>query len=198
MIGWQKLNQLIIKYAQDENDATSRERYEKCMQDPDCAAKYRMDAAERQRQYQERQKALPSDAFKIRQQTKADALRLLKQSGSVEGLAAILGQQIATHKNELRKKFVRSGLDPASQQAYIEFQKDAAEMYYLREKLQEFAKDLQFTTPGTPLSPKSTDDLDIIHEILKSFIHKFGAKYKAIGATMHKIQAKLNELWEYP
>lgn len=194
MIDWHKLNQLISKYAQDENLASAKERYDECMQDPDCAAKYRMDAAERQRKYLERQKAMPADTFKARQQIKSDVVKALRESGSIEGLAHTLGVQIATLKSELRKKLVRSGLDPITHKGFLEFQKDAGEMYYLREKLQEFAKDLKFKEPGAPLSPNSADDLIEIKNILHSFIQKFGLKYKSITATMYKIQSKLNEL----
>lgn len=152
--------------------------------------------AERQRRYYERQKANPSEAYTTRMRGKGEALKEMKHSGALDGLLKVLGTQLATKKNEIRKKLIRDGVDPAIIPQHLlikKFGEDATEIYAVRDSLAAFSKTLRFVGTEEPLvaDKELISKYLLITEVAKK---KFSATYAHIGHTLHQIIEKLQAL----
>lgn len=190
---------LIISLAQkyDENDM-SMEAYQKCMQDPDCRARYTENAAARKRQQRVRDRLDPTTetARRAREYEAKDTAsrKVLKESGSLDGIAFRLRQQLANLKADAKKILIRKGVvNFEKHPGYQQILRDIGELSHLQNKVMEFARSLQVVVPGQSLAPEKTTDLLNIDSIAKSYLQKF-SKYPSVSKTIYDILGKLKEM----
>jgi hypothetical protein len=168
-----------IKPTRKEDLEAARRRYQEIMVDPDAATEYRMQSAERQRQFMERQKAY----IDAKNKRLAEELHELKRTGSLEALTYILGVQLASKRSDLKKR---------QPEALDQYNRDAGEIDYLRKKITEYLG-------GVPQKAKDASvynkhHIPSIMKIARSLLQKFGSIYPAMGRTLTAITNKLTEL----
>jgi hypothetical protein len=195
---------LVLKYAlkYDELNLSQKERYEACLNDPDCSAKLKTEWVNRKQKHRQKLKENPDSditaKFNERRKQEGQSIKALRESGSLDGFARKLGEQIASYKSELRKKIMKERVDPSLHSVLREqvtaFQQDAGELYYLREKIIEFSKGLILIEIDKPLRPEKIQELLSIQSICDNFIKKFANKYVNIGNTIRSIMDKLRQI----
>ncbi|CAB4196740.1 hypothetical protein UFOVP1290_260 [uncultured Caudovirales phage] len=193
MINNDILNKFYFKYcvAQDENEVS--ESYKKRMlEDPDFAAKQKERSAAAVKAYYARQKENPSPQFTERLKGINEAARALRKSDSLEGLIRLLGEKIATYKHEIKKAGIKKNIDPT--RALEIYARDSADLYYLRDKLTEFTRGLNFTAPGLPLQTDSQSNIDDMLSLLNDMQNKYGQRYLAIGKMIPDILDKVSHV----
>lgn len=156
----------------------------------------RHDNRMRQRRYLERQRLAPSAPFIERERGAAEGIRGAKHSGSLDGLTILLGQQIATKKNEIRKKLIREGVRPEeiqSHPAIMGYEADAVELYAVRDLLKKLATKLRFVETERPLAADQ-ETISKFSILVRTTIGKFGRTYPAVSDTLQQIVAKLESL----
>lgn len=207
MISKALLNKFILKYAfEDVNDVDAKstkwtkEWYEACMADPDCYSKMRLEDNKRYNAYHERQRENPSEAFLARQKAKADALKALRESGSLHGIAKSMSNSLATYKSELRKAVIRkmkTGTDTAEIAKHPlvkQWAPDSSEFYYLRDKIKELAEYIEIVEADKPLQLEDKQQLMNTINLCNSYLEKFKGKYPSILKHIVNAITKMNAL----
>jgi len=201
MIKDSALIKLAQKYddfdAEDELLVFDKEEYAKCMADPDCRARYTERAAARQRRRRERTKLDPTldTARRERSYIEQDtaAKKVLRESGSLDGFAYKMGQQIADIKRRVKNNLEKRNETPESSPAYQKIMLDIGELLHLRNKIVEFAQTLRLVEPGKPLAPESVQQLLAVESLCQSYSNKF-AHYTGIVVTINEVLAKLKTI----
>lgn len=194
-----------LNFVFDEK-AYREEVYQKCMSDPECYAKYREEARKRQKDYHARQLENLSDEYAKRRKTHQEARQSLRSSDSLEGLSSNLSQKIQSLKSDLIKKIkarILSEIDSnisaedlkfkvENFPAYREFARDLTDLYYLRDKVKEYAIMLDGATLPLEFSGKKMgNSLKKLNEV---FIKTYGDKYKNIAVAVSQILNKINSM----
>lgn len=200
-------NYFLFLIAEEDVNYLTPEEYQKCMNDPDCFSKYRMQSAERQKRYHARQQQAPSEEYLKRRQTYQEARKSLRGSDSLEGFSSILAQKIQTIKSDLAKK-IKAKVNETYKQlplieqtperwkteienfpAFKEFVQDSKDLYYFRDKIKEFSAVLD----GKNTISKSNEKKMVkqLKNISKDMFKLYGNKYKSLSSTMQEIISKL-------
>lgn len=196
------IEKFAAKYEDEQFVWGDQEIHKKRMlEDPDYAAKINSEMADRQMKQRQKIRSNPdldvSKRYYERERQHAEALRAERNSGTLDGFALKLKQQIADLNKNLKSKILRMRIDPAThpalKQEVEKFNQDRGELYYLRDKLKEFAQTLRPSDPGMPLVPTNIDHVLLIDDLCKDYLVRF-KRYGAICTTIQSVRDKLKEI----